>query len=140
LRYVVIGVEMLVRGLGKKHVTVLVLAILILAFLPLLLPPNYATLPQERRRIVEVAIKNAYNHLDSGFQLMVIRIDYVDLFENPCFEHHLLQGIAWEVRLRGYTFFYIPICEIRVFVDSKTLQPLCGSIRPVGYTWPTCER
>ena len=32
----------------------------------------------------------------------MLRLDYVDMFVNPHFKHHMLKGIAWEVRLFAY--------------------------------------
>ncbi|GEM_PF-2640542 len=125
------------KFLSKKlMITITVLTILFLAFLPCILPPNYHSLSERKRLIVETAVKSAFRHLDEGVYLLTLRLDYVDMFVNPRFKHHMLKGIAWEVRLRGYTFFYIPLCEVRVFVDNETLKALCGSIRPAGYQWP----
>ncbi len=112
-----------------------ILIILLLAFSPCFFPPNYLSLPKHERLIVEAAVKDAQHHLE-GIWALTLRLDLVELSRAPCFEHSLLKGEAWEVRLRGYTFFYIPFCEIRVFVDGDTLTPLCGSIRPAGYKWP----
>jgi len=50
---------------------------------------------------VETAAKSAFRHLDEGVYLLTLRLDYVDMFVNPHFKHHMLKGIAWEVRLRG---------------------------------------
>lgn len=105
---------------------------------PAILPPNYSHLPEHERLLVESAINSALNHLDF-YSLLVLRMDLVKLSKAPCFEHHLLIGEPWEVRLRAYTFFYIPLYEVRVFVDGGTLNPLCGSIRPAGYKWADCD-
>ena len=119
-----------------KIVAIILLVLLFFAFSPCFLPPNYHSLSERKRLIVEIAAKSAFRHLDEGVYLLTLRLDYVDMFVNPHFKHHMLKGIAWEVRLRGYTFFYIPLCEVRVFVDNETLKALCGSIRPAGYQWP----
>ncbi len=68
--------------------------------------------------------------------MLTLRLDYMVIFKNPYFKHPMLQGTAWEVRLKAYTFFYIPLCEVRIFIDDKTLQPLCESIKPTNYKWP----
>ena len=120
----------------RIKVIIIILLVLLIAFLPCILPPNYQSLPERKRLIVEAAVESAFRHLDSGVWLLTLRLDYVDMSVNPHFKHHMLKGVAWEVRLRGYTFFYIPLCEVRVFVDNETLKALCGSIRPAGYQWP----
>lgn len=119
----------------RTLVVVLASMVILLAFSPCLSPPNYLYLPEREKLIVEAAIKDAEHHLE-GIWVLTLRLELVELSRAPCFEHPLLKGEAWEVRLRGYTFFYAPFCEVRIFVDGDTLTPLCGSIRPAGYEWP----
>ena len=101
------------KFLSKKLMTTItVLIILFLAFLPCILPSNYQDLDLSERRklIVKAAIEGAPRHLDSGVWLLTLRLDYVNIFVNSHFRHHMLKGVAWEVRLRGYIPFYIPLC------------------------------
>jgi hypothetical protein len=130
------GVHALIHK-GKARIALLItaIAIVIWALSPCIMPPNYTSLPEKERAMVEAAIRDAERHLE-GTWALTLRLDLVEIFKKPHFKHHLLQGEAWEVRLRGYTFFNIPLCEVRVIVDDATLNGLCGSIRPAGYQWP----
>jgi len=125
-----------IKAKSKAYIIIVVMLIVLWAFLPLIMPQNYAAnLTEREKQAVEAAIKDAFKHLDSGVYLLTVRIELVEIVKNTCFEHPMLKGKPWEIRLRGYTFFYIPTCEIRVYVDSETMQALCGSIRPPGHKW-----
>jgi len=125
-----------IKGIRLKVVVVIAVILVILwAFSPLIIPQNYANLYEKEKQAVETAIENAFKHLDSGIYLLTIRIELIEIVKNTPFKHPMLKGKPWEIRLRGYTFFYIPTCEIRVYVDSETMQALCGSIRSPGYKW-----
>ena len=126
-----------IKGIRLKVVVVIAVILVILwALSPLIVPQNYANLSEKERRAVRAAIEDASKHLDFGIYILTIRIEPVEIIKSTCFKHPLFKGEPWEIRLRGHTFFYIPICEIRIYVDSETLQPLCGSLRPPGYKWP----
>jgi len=57
-----------------KIVAIILLVLLFFAFSPCFLPPNYHSLSERKRLIVETAAKSTFRHLDEGVYLLTLRV------------------------------------------------------------------
>ena len=92
-----------------RRITVLLL-LLIWCYSPVFLPDDYSGLTGEKKEIAEMAIEGA----KAEWEVVIWRYKVTEVVKN---------GTRWDVSLRGYGFFNIPLKKVEVTVAEGRV---CG--------------